>query len=302
MTNPTNYLENSFRRPCTKISWQYASIYKTEKIIKSLKIKNTCGYDEISNRIIKLTAPFTFSPLTCICNAVLNTGVFPDTVKYAIVKPIFKKGNKRELSNYRPISLLTSFSKIIKKVIYARLHAHIDMNNILVHKQYGFSTHSSTQQAAFTLINSILTAMNNNQIVGGIFCDLQKAFDCVNHKILLEKPEFYGVEGKFKTLIESYLTGRYRRVALDNITDNNSSSKWEVIKCGVPQGSILGPLFFLIYINDLPTIVNKDNNMVLFTDDTSIIITDSNRRDFNINANQMFQNINTWFKVNLLIL
>ena len=125
------------------------------------------------------------------------------------------------------ISLLTSFSKIIEKLIYARLHAHIDMNNILVQEQYGFRTHSSTEQAAFTLINSILTAMNNNQMVGGIFCDLQKAFNCVNQKILLEKLEFYGIEGKFKTLIESYL--RYQRVALNNISSNNNSSKWEVV-------------------------------------------------------------------------
>ena len=123
--------------------------------------------------------------------------------------------------------------------------------------------------------------MNNNLIVGGIFCDLQKAFDCVNYKILLDKPEFYGIEGKFKTLIESYLTGRYQRVALGNITDSNNYSKSEVIKYGVPQGSILGPLFFLFYINDLPKIINKDNNMVLFADDTSIIITDSNKPDFN---------------------
>jgi hypothetical protein len=144
--------------------------------------------------------------------------------------------------------------------------------------------------------------MNNNQMVGGIFCDLQKAFECVNHKILLEKLEFYGVEGKFKTLTESYLTGGYQRVALNNITNNNSSSKWEVLKCGVLQGLILGPLFFLIYINDLSMIVNNDNNMVLFADDTSIIITDSNRRDLNINANQTFQDNNTWFKVNLLTL
>ena len=127
------------------------------------------------------------------------------------------------------------------------------------------------------------------------FCDLQKAFDCVNHKILLDKLEFYGVEGKFKTLIESYLTGRYQRVALGNITSN-----WEVIKCGVPQGSILGPFFFLIYINDLPKITNKDNDMVLSVDDTCIIITDSNKLDFNINVKQTFQDINTWFNINLL--
>jgi hypothetical protein len=144
--------------------------------------------------------------------------------------------------------------------------------------------------------------MNNNLIVGGIFCDLQKAFDRVNHKILLDKLEFYGIEGKFKTLIRSYLTGRYQRVVLGNIIDSNNSSKWETIKCGVPQGSILGPLFFLFYINDLSKIINKDNNMVLYADDTSIIITDTNKLNFEINLNQTFRDINTWFNVNLLTL
>jgi hypothetical protein len=150
------------------------------------------------------------------------------------------------------------------------------MNSILVQEQFVFWTHHSTEQTAFNLIISILTAMNNILLVGGIFCDLQKAFDWVNHKILLEKLEFYGVEGKFEALIESYLTSRYQSVALDNVTDNSNSYKWEMIKCGVPQGLILDPLFFLIYINDLPTLINKDNNTVPFADDTSIIITDSN--------------------------
>ncbi|GFG29580.1 hypothetical protein Cfor_01706 [Coptotermes formosanus] len=273
-----------------------------QSLVVDKETKNSSGYDEVSNRIIKLSSPFIISPLTCICNAILSTGVFPDRLKYAIVKPVSKKGNRQEISNYRPISLLTSFSKIIEKLIYARLLAHIHTNSILAHEQYGFRTHSSTEKAAFALVNSVLTAVNNNLIVGGIFCDLQKAFDCVNHKILLDKLEFYGIEGKLKTLIESYLTGRHQRVTLGSKTDSNNSSNWEVIKCGVPQGSILGPLFFLCYINDLPKIISKENNMVLFADDTSIIITDTNKLDFNINVNQTFEDINTWFQANILTL
>ena len=244
MTKPINYLADRFRRPFTRINSQYTPTDEIGKIIKSLSTKNTTGFDEISNRTIKISAHFIISLLTYLCNAIHCSGVFPDRSKYAIVKPIFKKGNNQEMSNYRPISLFTSFSKMVEKLIYARLYAHINMKSVLVHEKYGFRTHSSTEQDAFSLINSILTAMNNNLIAGGIFCDLQKAFDCVNHEILLVKLEFYGTEGKFKTLIESYLTGRYQNVILGNRSDCNNSSKWETIKCGVHQGLILANCFF----------------------------------------------------------
>jgi hypothetical protein len=173
-------------------------------------------------------------------------------VKYAIIKPIFKKGGVQDITNYKPISLLTFFSKVIEKLIYARLLDHITTNSILVNEQYGFKTRYSTELATFSLINNILTAMNNNLKIGDIFCDFQKAFDCVNHEILLNKLEFYGIKGNFKTLIESYLTSRYQKVTLNNNTTTNRSSKWELINNGVPQSSILGPLFFYIYINNLP--------------------------------------------------
>ena len=120
--------------------WHYLSTYESEKIIKSLKSKNTGGYDEISIRILKLRAPYIVFPLTCICNAILNTGIFPDRLKYAIIKPVFKKGDDQDITNYRPISLFTSFSKVIEKLIYVRLLDHITANSILINKQYGFRT------------------------------------------------------------------------------------------------------------------------------------------------------------------
>jgi hypothetical protein len=127
--------------------------------------------------------------------------------------------------------LLTSLSKVIAKLIYARLLDHINASCVVVNEEYGFRTRSSTEQAKFSIINIVLTAMNSNLKIGGIFYYLQKAFDCIDHTILMNKHEFYGIEGKFRTLIASYLTGRYRKVTLNsNGNNNNSSSKCEMIK------------------------------------------------------------------------
>jgi hypothetical protein len=131
----------------------------------------------------------------------ISTSIFPTRLKYAETIPLHKKGERSNIANYRPISLLTSFSKIFEKIIFTRLTRHFNDNHILAKEQFGFKNESSTDSASFKLINDILTSLNNKLLVGGIFCDLQKAFDCVDHDLLLSKMHWYGISGKGFNLI-----------------------------------------------------------------------------------------------------
>jgi hypothetical protein len=175
-----------------------------------------------------------------------------------------------------------------------------------VEEQFGFRSKSSTKIASYNLISEILNALNNKNIIGGVFCDLVKAFDCVNHKILLSKLKFCGITGTFYSLIKSYLGDRYQRIKLEN-NQHTLCSSWGIIRHGVPQGSILGPLLFLLYINDITKVTHaKDDNskskLVLFAGDTNLLITSSNPTNFVQDINVKFTDINNWFKVNLLTL
>jgi len=150
--------------------------------------------------------------------------------------------------------------------------------------------------ATYALTKSILTALNNKSLVGGIFCDLQKAFDCVNHDILLSKIEFYGVSGKANNLIKSYLQDRYQRVLID-LDSRKYHSKWESVTNGVPQGSILSPLLFLLNINDIPNVVSDTGIPVLFADDTSLIITNSDKQMFEKDINTVILQLKNGLRV-----
>ena len=227
---------------------------------------------------------------------------FPWQTKYASIWPLFKKGKKDDINNYRPISILTSFSKIFKKVMQKRLLNHLTEHNILVKEQYGFRINLKADNATYHLTNEILNGLNNNMSVGAIFCDLEKAFDCVNHQILLTKLEFYGVTGNHYKLYKSYLMTRYQRTLLYNDYGNIITSTWSKVKQGVPLGFVLGPLLFLVYINDLPKFVNGKSIPILFAEDTSILVSHLNPVEFCNTINTVFHTLSDWFRNNLLSL
>ena len=161
--DPLVYLEQNFTQSFPSLRLNYTTPHEINKIIQFLKCKDSYGYDEISTRILKVSAPYILSPLTYIINKMLATGIFPDRLKFSEVKPIFKKGAPSEVANYRPISLLPSFSKIMEKIIYVRLYQYLNVNNILVNEQFGSREKSSTEMATYYLLNTILTSLDKKK-------------------------------------------------------------------------------------------------------------------------------------------
>ena len=236
-----------------------------EAILKSLPLGKATGPDGIHNRVLRELATELSVPLTSLFNQSLHTGIFPECWKLSNVCPIPKSGDRSALSNHRPVSLLCTIEKSFERAVFKHIYNHLHDNNILTSLQSGFIPGDSTVNQLAYLYNAFCQALDTGKEVRVVFCDISKAFDRVWHEGLLLKLEAAGISGNLLAWFRSYLTNRKQRVVLPGV-----ESDWNYIRAGVPQGSILGPLLFLLFINDIVTDIGS--NIRLFADDTSLYI------------------------------
>ena len=241
-----------------------------KQLINKLPAKDSSGYNNISNNLLKHIKESMIKPLTYIFNLSLSSGIFPDNMKLAEIIPLYKKGTKDEVTNYRPISLLITMSKLLEKCMYKRLYKFLSKNNIFYKKQYGFRSNHSYEQAIQDLYGHILLAKEDGFKTIAFFSDLSKAFDTLTHDLLLKKLEIYRIRGLSYKWFNSYISSRQFKVKCKTLSSNmpESSSKYQ-ITYGTAQGSCLGPLLFNIFCNDLYLNI-KNCNLIMFADDTTL--------------------------------
>lgn len=223
---------------------------------------------DVSPSFIKSVSNCLITPLTILFNNSLLEGVFPSMLKTSKVVPVFKKGEKHSINNYRPISILPSFSKVFERLMYNRLMDFLIKHSIIASNQFGFLRGKSTADAINAFLTEVMSALDKGDDVFGLFCDLRLAFDTVDHEILLKKLEEIGIRGLAAMWIASFLTGRWQCVEITHPL-GSVFSEIKRVMAGVPQGSILGPLLFLLYVNDLSLCV--DGHLIQYVDDTSAV-------------------------------
>ena len=276
--------------------FKLVSVSRVIKLLNGLSNCKATGLDKISGRILKVAANSIAPSLTHIFNHGLISNCFPDEWKMARLVPIHKKGPRDLIENYRPISILPVISKIMERILYEQIYQYLSDNSLLTEYQYGFRTMHSTVSALLDSTNSWYVNMDRKMFNLVVLLDLKKAFDTIDHSILLSKLELYGITGNALSMIRSYSSGRNQKCQLG---DKMSTARR--IECGIPQGSILGPLFFLIYINDLPQCLNHATAR-LFADDTNLTVTGVSIQEIESNMNRDLAHVNDWLLANKLSL
>ena len=301
---PKNKTVQTYLTKTHNLNFTFHNVNEEEinQIIDKLAPKTSFGFDGLSSKLMKTVKDVLIKPITIIINQMLNTGIFPDKLKIAKITPIFKKDDETLFTNYRPISLLPAISKVFEKVIFKQLHQFFIDKKLFYNAQYGFRTGHSTEFAALELVDRVTVEMDKMNTPINIFLDLSKAFDTLDHKILLDKLDYYGIKGVAHKLMASYIKNRKQYVEIED-----SKSDTLTLTTGVPQGSILGPLLFIIYINDIAHASNLFN-FIIYADDTTLSTTLEivlkNKPNLNIDTtlNSELENICDWLKVNKLSL
>ena len=280
----------------TSLLLRQCSQDEVKEIIKNFSVSKASGPFSIPTKILKNYSHILINPLTTIINKSLSEGIFPSYLKAALVCPIFKKDDKTKCANYRPISLLSNIGKIFERVMYNRIEEFLNDSEIIYKLQFGFRKKYSTNHALLSIVEKIRANLDNKTFSCGVFVDLEKAFDTVNHMILLQKLEHYGIRDIANNWMRSYLTNRSQCVSTNGVKSKNLK-----VSCGVPQGSILGPLLFIIYINDMHKALNKCT-VHHFADDTNLLFSDKSPNVIKKTMNKELALLFDWLCANRLSL
>ena len=287
--NKTLYLS-----PCTDTEIYY--------LIKDLPQKTSSGHDNISNVLLKKLSPSIIHPLCILFNKSMEEGKFPETMKHADVVPLYKSGDQYECTNYRPISLLLTMSKLLEKVMYKRTYNFLETTGQLYCSQYGFRTGHSCEHAVSELLAEIIKSKEEGLYTAAMFLDLSKAFDTLEHEVVLRKLEKYGVRGIANNWYRDYLSNRKMRVKCTIAsTGKTEYSDYKQVTYGTPQGSCLGPLIFIIFTNDLHHQLHHCKSL-LFADDTTIYKSHRNLQYLTWCIEDDMNRLMNWFKANKLTL
>ena len=277
-------------------NFEYVSVVFVQKQLQQLKRSKATGLDNLPPSILKDTARVISKPLCHLINLSLKTGLFPSIWKKARIVPVFKSGNSSLPQNYRPISILPALSKIIEKAVHQQISKFLEHNNLLSNTQFGFRANRSTDMATILLCDSIRRQVGQGKFVGSVFLDLSRAFDTINHGKLINELTRYGISGLELDWVSDYLFDRHQTVDI-----NKSLSPAEPLYCGVPQGTILGPLLFIIFFNDLSTQL-KNSDIIQYADDTVIYLSHKNVDEISNLLNEDLDLISTYFNENELLM